>query len=704
MFSSRRKSQPISQPSALPGGVTAAGAIGIALKTGQPIPRSNSLQRTSSIQRASLSNGRPGSRLSSLSSFSTLQSQQRIPNQGAPQRSQSLISQKKIVSKKSNISLPPKPIPKTIKKHVPGPYGLITIEVPFEEANPTVNQQQQSQPKRRIKPTNRSSDNHSIKSINSNTSNSRRLAFQESIPEDDVPQFNSPTKGHPIVSTQELGGISEQEDLELLQSHKQSEESEILKDLSIQEKEINDKLNSINTELQELESLTDAPSTSKTQYSDNEQSTIDTEISDDVHFKQTENDGLSEPSKITKNSMAQQLRSTIPLLSVPNGVARSVEQESIIDTQDVVTNSSIYSSDANESASTKQEISNSEVPLEKNISVSEIPERSVKRVAPKKSALKIKSNSSLSLNDPVTQISSPKNPANAAYLSLTTAENTRLNAINSSQTSARSRSNSRASVNVTSKIQQSRPQSSYERESPIKSKGPERPQSVANFKQAKKLNQTQRTSTIPKSVSNAAALNATLQKKEIPKPKLQRSSSFEKNRNGESNAGFKRKSLRDPSFAAGPQTFESNLGFYKNQSAIQQRQQQNQPNRQPTQNNTIRESPREDGFRSRFDDSDSDSEVPLHHNRNAATQRSFQPPPTNSTLRKPKSHFSLRSASNSAAEASPAKSLPPNNDPRKTRFFSDNLQQQQSLKQDEKKKSGLGGKLKKLFGRSNHKQ
>lgn len=795
--------------------LAAATAIGNALKTGTPIPRSNSLQRTSGLQRSSsiqrsssLLGRQPGSRSGSLlglqgppSSF-----QQHAP---APQRSQSLTAgsayQRSLNSKKSTSSLSSGP--RMVKKHIPGPYGLVTIEVPAEESQ-----------KPKIKPKGsrsftRASDRGSIRSFQTTSSQGsiphiRRAVVNEPLNEvdEDIPDdfeqkeplpHNGDFKNSEVPVPTSLTLIEEEDghtnevsnELNNLKLQKENEEQELKKTLESEEQTqqglLNTKFNSSDhvpnvsspapTEIRDikatiidnepifnadgtlgepesadlenevLDEYTDAPSTARSN---------DTTTAGQSSFTTAVDSDNEQDHKVS--SMAQQLRPTIPSLHVNNNKLNS-EASQEITTQNGLSNtlsldtagSSLYSSESHErDGGFVQPMKN------ENGADLQIPERSSKRassVSPRKSALKTKSSSTVNLHEDLS------NPANAAYLSLTTAENTRLNALSSNdlttpnvarnntvrqslrqeptngnfKTSLRSQqpqSNTRTTLRPQSQQpqqapkvpaphqMQKRPQSNviprYEQSN---NRGPVRPASAQGFRPppqakgspnvARHTNQQPQ----PQSPSNAAAMNAALKKAE--KPGLVRTSSFEKDRPNETHAAFKRKSLRDPSINSHA-NIDSQLGFYRQQAA--QQNHHNQLNHGQA-HHSAQESNGHgfSGFRSRFDDSDDEGEsVPTLRHKKAPSSNAntdFAPPPNNPALRKPRSQYTLRSASNSVIPegTSPAKSLP---EKRNTRYFSEADKEQlfnEHLKKaeagvTEKKKSKFGGKLKKLFGRGNN--
>lgn len=788
------------------------------MKTGTPIPRSNSLQRTSGLQRSSsiqrsssLLGRQPGARSGSLlglqgppSSF-----QQRAP---APQRSQSLTAgsayQRSLNSKKSSSSLSSGP--RMVKKHIPGPYGLVTIEVPAEESQ-----------KPKIKPKGsrsftRASDRGSLRSFQTTSSQSsiphiRRAVVNEPLKEvdEDIPDdfeqkeplplnggdYESPEVAVPSSLTlieEEDGHTNEVNDeLENLKLQKENEEQELQKRLDSEEQAEQDLVNSKFSSSDKVQNVSSPAPTEikdiKNTIIDNEPTlnpdgTIDEPVGADL-----ENEVLDEytdvPSTARSNdtttagqssyttavdsdieehkasSMAQQLRPTIPSLQVNNSKVKSEvpqdfpAQNGLSNTLSLDTaGSSLYSLESRERdgallQSTKDE----------NGADLQIPERSSKRtssVSPRKSALKTKSSSTVNLHEDLS------NPANAAYLSLTTAENTRLNALSSNDLTAPNvaRNNStrqsmrqeptnnnfktslrpqqpqtgpRTTLRPQSQQQlpnpkvpaphqmQKRPQSNViSRPDQNANRGPIRPSSAQGYRPNPQTrgtsNATRNTQPQPQSPSNAAAMNAALKKAE-QKPGLVRTSSFEKDRPNETHAAFKRKSLRDPLINSHANV-DSQLGFYRQQAA-----QQNHHNQLSQSHGHHGHSHQESnghshgfsGFKSRFDDSDDEGEsVPtLRQNKasNSKINTDFAPPPNNPALRKPRSQYTLRSASNSVVPegTSPAKSLP---EKRNTRYFSESDKEQlfnDHLKKaeagvTEKKKSKFGGKLKKLFGRGNN--
>lgn len=810
--------------------MAAATAIGNALKTGTPIPRSNSLQRTSSMQRSSsFLSRKPASRSGSLLGLqgppASFQQQQQQHPQAVPKRSQSLTAGssygKKLNAKKSTSSLSSGP--RMIKKHIPGPYGLVTIEVPAEEEQ-----------KPKVKPRGsqsftRFSDRGSLRSFQSTGSQSssprvKRAIINEplrevdeEIPEDfeqqeplypteetyESPKVSAPPKLNLIHEEEDHHLNDATQDLEQLQLEKENEELK-LKETLDQEQDLEQ--NALSAKVDASGTVSPVPTEIKAiketivsteptinadgtiegaQTPDLENDVLDeyTDIPSTAKSNDTVTAGQSSYSTIDSeteqehhaSSMAQQLRPTIPSLQVNNskidtngpqdtvpasvGLANTVSGETAA--------SSLYSNESPEfdgvsSQPTKSNTNESSQDLQ-------IPARSSKRdssTSPRKSALKIKSSSTVNLHDTPTNTSNPSNPANAAYLSLTTAENTRLNALSSSNlpATALSRTNSsrhslrqepsNSSNNIKTTMRPQQPQTNGPRttlrQNPLQQQQQQqqypkvaaphqlqkRPQSVATSRPEQVNNNRQgrpasaqgfrpQTQAAPSSrisrqpqqqhsPSNAAALSAATKKAEPLKP-LIRSSSFEKDRPAESHAAFKRKSLRDPQ-VNNHANVESQLGFYRHQAA--QQNHHNHQHHQPLQQS--QQAPQASngnghgfaGFRSRFDDSDSDSEaVPTLRKDKKKTDYNFAPPPNNPSLRKPKSQFTLRSSSNSAIpeNGSPAKSLP---EKRNTRYFSEADKEQlfnehlkkteAALHNGEKKKSKFGGKLKKLFGRGNN--
>ncbi|KAH3680736.1 hypothetical protein WICPIJ_008133 [Wickerhamomyces pijperi] len=716
--------------------LAAATAIGQALKTGQPIPRSNSLQRTASLQRSSLQNGKATmSRTSSLMSIGQRRTSLRTPS--TPVAKSNSFS----TSNGSTIVLPPRVKPKTQKRHIPGPHGLITIEVPIEEESESATSftSKTRQPAKRpvkkktkdngqAKPRaahSNSSETNSLRSLNSLNSASRRPILEEPIPEDvpavfesptilenetdiDLPNTNEEFEAHldGVLEDDPTPPIEDSKELEKLTAQKKEQEALVLTELQNEEEQINQDLNnkSVLTDTSD-----DVPSTAKSQLSSNDVSTLNTELSELQEMKPA-------------NSMAQQIRSTIPSLIVSSH-GQQTDNSNISSSDQLDVASSLYSSDAEATRMTTQRFAEesdsviySTPPQEPELTqaeqeLSSINSKTAKRdsLAPKKSALKYKTSSS-SIN-----LSDPNNAAADAYISLTTAENTRLNSRPSVSNGNISRSRSNSQTNGLAQTKPKRPQSmvSKPKESPSKAKAA-RPQSA----QVSQPSAYQHAETRTKSASNAAAVNATMKKNEIPKP-AERTSSFEKVKTADSNSAFKKKSLRDPSFGTRPATVESNLGFYRNQASSQQRATPttgtiaSQPGYHTEQPTTARSNAMpissitttngSSRFKSRFDDSDSEDELPIN-TKMLGTQN-------NQGLRKPKSQYTLRSASNNAVlDQSPAKSMPPADRQRGTRFFSENTQftthhHSTPMNNDieEKKKTSFGGKLKKLFGRNKDK-
>ncbi|CCH40811.1 hypothetical protein BN7_345 [Wickerhamomyces ciferrii] len=538
MFSSRRKSRDpaASIQSGFGNGVNsnalaAASAIGNALKTGTPIPRSNSLQKSSSFQRSSsLVGGRPVSRSGSLLGLQGPPSQFQQQNHGnPPSRTQSLTSgsvyNQKLKQKRSS-QVPQQSGPRMIKKHIPGPYGLITVEVPAEEEKP------KGKPKRPSSLTKNYSDRGSLRSYQSNNSlytnsQNKRAIINEPLREADeeigddfeqnVPlhpssshdtygnaRFDSTPQAQPFEQQvqqqqeqqpQNLTFIQEEEevqpetlvadDLSNLKLEKEQDESKIEKDLNSEQsaaqnllsaklepetevrsspapseiRDIKETITTTEPELQTFEQSGDEPHhfiavpvDTPTENSDIENEVLDqyTDVdppstakstdtitpaqssyttADDSDFDiQTEKDPHQDPNV---HSMAQQLRPTIPSLTV-NGnqeqdssefpAANGLSQSNSVDTA----GSSLYSNELNDEGVLNSDISGTPG------NDLQIPARSTKRspnsISPRKSALKSKSGSTINLQDN----NNSSSPANAAYLSLTTAENTRLNAISSS--------------------------------------------------------------------------------------------------------------------------------------------------------------------------------------------------------------------------------------------------------------------------------
>lgn len=743
--------------------------------------------------------------------------QQPQPQQRAPQRSQSLTAgsayNKRLSTKKSTSSLTSGP--RMIKKHIPGPYGLVTIEVPAD-----------TEQKPKVKPKGsqsftRFSDKGSLRSFQSAGSHTSSVRVKraiineplkevdEDIPEDfDQPEpvFTNETNQSPkALATPNLAQVQEEEAISKnldgglveLKLEKDNEELELQNKLKLEQET---EQNALSAKLESPEDYAQpSPSPVPTEIKDIKKTIVSTEPTlnpdgtvAEPHGLDAENEVLDEytdaPSTAKSNdtatagqssyttveseseqeqqtsSMAQQLRPTIPSLQVNNNRVRSNSSQeggappaanrlSNTISGDTAA-SSLYSTEYQDideviSHPTKSISNESSQDLQ-------IPARSTKRgssTSPRKSALKIKSNSTVSLNE------NTSNPANAAYLSLTTAENTRLNALSSSNLPATNLSRSNSSrhslrqepannnnikTTMRAQPQANGPRTSLRQNPPQpqqqqNSKGlvQKRPQSVAASKPDQNGNRPNRPAssqgfrpqsqaTAPassrfsrpqpppqqvqqQSPSNAAALNATLKKSEPPKP-LVRSSSFEKERPAESHAAFKRKSLRDPQLN-NHANVESQLGFYRHQAAQQnhhEQQQQQQAHSHETNGHAFA------GFRSRFDDSDSDSEAVPTLRKNTKSNKNklehdFAPPPNNPTLRKPKSQFTLRSASNSAVpeNGSPAKSLPEKRNTRyfsetdKEQLFNEHLKKTEAALHGEKKKGKFGSKLKKIFGRGN---
>jgi hypothetical protein len=689
------------------------------------------------------------------------------------QRSLSLNTSEKPRGAKPGI----KSKPRTIKKHIPGPYGLVTIEVPVEEEEKRTRDAVKrtsslSKPVRRP----RVSDNGSIRSLNSNSSSMKPLHgeplkdVQENAPLDFDNEFSSPRAD---FLTQEkhkdLDSIIEEDqeativlenieaekeaetDLKHLKDLKIKDEDELNKELQREEaveqetisaliKEEEDKLNDVPLEKAksvgviaeqekpkevenvqkldqkagdvshpfeaiadeakgeyhasgssfDIDQYADAPSTAKSYDTLNAaQSSYTTQESDP---------DVSEDKPLNGGSMAQQLRPTI-FVNKTKVNSEDVGATTLPPNQYGSTQSSIYSTE-NSNYSSDQEI----------------PTRSEKRQANLKSALKTKAPTTHRVPE---KRSDNSNPATAAYLSLATAENTRLNALSSKHSTSNislnglspnkkssrnsirpeqapqngfkttsqqiSRNSQVPSRNEKERINSTRPQSAQGFKPPQKPVQ-RRPQSQSYAKTPNGANESQ----MKKSASNAAAVNATLKKNE-PKPPLIKKSSFEKERSNESHAAFKRLSLRDASVNPqyGQQRVESNLGFYRDQVSKSPKNQQTLP----THVEPVQLSSPQGGYRSRFNDSDSDSEF-------SERPKPFAPPPpSNPALRKPKSHYTLRSASASTVvENSPSKSLP---EKRNNRFFSEADKEHIAKHQGkpEKKKRSFGGKLKKLFGK-----
>jgi hypothetical protein len=595
--------------------------------------------------------------------------------------------------------------PKTIKKHIPGPYGLVTIEIPIEEeekrkaAQKATSKRTQSlvRTKQRF-----SSFDQSI--IKPDRSGNRKAMFVEELKEVDeltetefTPESQQKT---PEAATAPEAVVSDtyRNDNDKF-SDDQVDDQVVLKDLApeeiekVSEKEPEEprtqkdaekcKLAEVPPEVSVVEQgvlsnnvsspndldgefvdhYADAPSTAKSSDTLNlAQSSVTTE--------ETEETELDEKH----SSMAQTLRQTIP-----NGYVNSHDLEPVDDRR-----SSIYSSESEE-----------------------VPARSSKRqyLSPKKSALKFKgSTSSISLTR---SNSNKNNAASEAYLSLTTAENTRINALNTG-TSTLSRSPSRVIKTEkplngkavseihhpqprVSQSQGSNPQPQKARpvstiESPSKQANTaRRPMSTMSTPPVRQQQQPPKAYQKTKSSAGTAALNATRKPDRIP-AQPERKSSFEKERPRDSHAAFKRLSLRDPSFSSHPKAVESQMGYYRNQAVrangVQTLQQQEgyiqQQGEELPQNFS--------SFRSRFDDSDSDSEFPV-----VAPAPQFM---NGNTLRKPNSSYTLRSASQTTA--SPAKSVP---DYRMTRYFSES-EAARSQPKEEKEPKKRFGKLRRLFGRS----
>jgi hypothetical protein len=410
----------------------------------------------------------------------------------------------------------------------------------------------------------------------------------------------------------------------------------------------------------------DAPSTAKSSDTLNlAQSSVTTEETEEI--EETELDEK-------RSSMAQTLRQTIP-----NEYVNSHDLEPVDDRH-----SSIYSSESEE-----------------------VPARSSKRqyLSPKKSALKFKGSTS-SIN--LTRSNSNKNnAASEAYLSLTTAENTRLNALNKG-TSALSRSpsmviktekplNGKAmseihhpqprvnqSQGLNPQAQRARPVSTIE--SPSRQPNTaRRPMSTMSSPPVRQQQQLPRAQQKLKSSAGAAALNAARKPDRIA-AQPERKSSFEKDRPRDSHAAFKRMSLRDPSFSSHPKDVESQMGYYRNQSVRVNGVQTLQQQEGYIQKQSDELPQNSSSFRSRFDDSDSDSDFPV-----VAPAPQFM---NGNTLRKPNSSYTLRSASQTTA--SPAKSVP---DHRMTRYFSES-ETARSQPKEEKEPKKRFGKLRRLFGRS----
>lgn len=663
-----------------------------------------------------------------------------------------------------------------VKKHVPGPHGLITIEVPAEEVSAPVRkpgvQRRSHSLVKPPRPTH--SDNSSQRSRASSSASSKKPMFADDLKkldEDKEIEFDhkeveffpeTPEKSEKVAGDNNLTLIEEEtedgalpidvlssddiaqkvqgiDEFEKLKTEKEADELKIVeeleKDQALEQENLSVKglPKPKDFENDVLDQYTDIPSTAKsTDTLAAGQSSITTAESD-----YTEKDHGS--------SMAQQLRPTIPGLFVNNKDVDTTNtgSHSINDV-----NSSIYSDDHDEVAPGED---------------LEVPARSEKRNAsssPRKSALKNNSGSTanLAVDD--------NSPASQAYLSLATAENTRLNALTNHSSSSLGRTTSQrimidkplnGKANGVKPNGPTRPQSQFAGTHPPgpafrEGRPPQRPvthsnspsrapaqiqrpqssqgmrpqqQHPPNFRpqsaqgsrppppyQNPQNRRPQQQGPIPRSASNAAALNATLKKNEPVRPNLEKKSSFEKERTQDSHSAFKRKSLRDPSFG-GHQNMESNLGFYRQQaSASRMSAQHSAPPQQQQQQNHNNFSSALEGlsnFKSRFNDSDSDIDVPAGKPQTS----SFAPPPNNPALRKPKSTYTLRSTSASGMPntQSPAKSMPEQRATRSTRYFSESDKEQlfnehlekakAAANGEEKKKSKFGGKLRKLFGRSN---
>lgn len=706
------------------------------MKSGKPIPRSNSLQRIGSLQTSSLRNSRSSSFLGLQTNSNFQFDSKQAP---AAVRSRSLADSAKPKGRKPGLAQKPR----TIKKHVPGPYGLITIEVPIEEEEERIRQSHQkrssftSSTRRLHLSDNGSLRSASLRSITSNSSIKRTVIVehlkdvQEDFPLDfDSSNHDSSVKSKTYLVTKEkhhdLTSITEEEietkpvvkitklsedvnsnkkatvpnekeelsvseeikeepKIEVAKEHEPTpatKEEEVIKETKKFEPIVNDKENIvpkieteekptvIDTEVNasEHDESIEVPSTAKS----NESSTNEAESS----FTELDSEDLASYAG-GGISMAQQLRQRI-FLPKESQDEKHIEQEPVINDEFI---------DAKNSVSGQSSVYSAE-PVKSD---DEIPARSTKR-DPLKSALKNPSMSNLNAKN-------VENPASAAYLSLTTAENTRLNALSnqakqngSSQNGAKKLQNLRQN---SSPQKNQRPQSLQITRTP--SQIERRPQSQAFPKPPFQAQQPR----IARSPSSLAAVNAT-KKKDEPKPIMVRKSSFEKDRPTESNAAFKRMSLRDPTVNqqyGQMRQAESHLGFYRDQAANPRAFPQHQQS--PTQVRTHQplathhESsssinlPSAGAYKSRFSDSDSDIDVSLSH-------QGFAPPPNNPTLRKPKSQYTLRSTS-AASVPSPQKSLP---EQRNTRYFSESADHHNLKEKDQKKKKSFGGKLKKLFGRS----
>lgn len=631
---------------------------------------------------------------------------------------------------------------KTIKKHIPGPHGLITIEVPVEEEEELRLEAQRAVTRnfRRVSPSQRKPRFNSFQSFDQGStrsmeSGSRRPVFADVVPEEQEELNESKQKKavfadtltevdedkvdedtadegkveldeskelHTvpvvIVETPEKAGERE---LEELRSSKQADEEQLLKkldqQLSIQQDQLS-KSTSLTFDFENdlADDSAEPPSTAKS----NDTANI-------AQSSFTTDETLSEEKP---HSMAQTLRSKVPNnyvnshsenSPVSNTGSPTAQQElpgTFVDAEETTNilglpfdddrRSSIYSSAESDA---------------------DVPQRSaLRQTSTKKSALKYKASSSS------VHLADDNNPAALAYLSLTTAENTRLNALNTSAAPT-------APLSVRQPpIRAKEPKYANGHSAPQKTVVPQRAHSpprqakvrpASNIdgiqsKQSPQLNGTRPLSMGPRqnqqlqrhqpmSSANAAAVNAVRKPEPVPAPP-ERKSSFEKERSPEASA-FKRMSLRDP---PRQQQVGSNMAFYRDQAGrangYAQHQQQFQQPQQPQQQQQQQPHPvvhepiqTASNFRSRFNDSDSDGD----------DVAAIAPPKAHGNgLRKPQSSYNLRSASQNVP--SPAKSIP---DHRMTRYFSESEATNLGLgvvkgpKEKEPKKRF--GKLRKLFGR-----
>lgn len=754
------------------------------VRSGSMSSRSNSLRktaRTGSISRtgSTVTNGRRLSSLqnkrnSAIDESEFYDAEDTFHEFGGPQASG--VLQKTGSSKQA-----------TVKKYVPGPHGLVAIEVPVSE-----------------KPQNRKSSMKRSTSMNSGL-NVRRSSLKKKTSSGSL---NSQTKAKSSLRnsvsmnglSRTLGGPSalagqtatieeelenskplieqslKEETVQQLEDEKQTVTPIVFAktpkpdtdDKGVQEKDVEEKIseeqataiekqeevNNLLNEAVELEKeinkveqeiSTEAAGSSKTPLSGGEPVEIVVSPPPEIATERTEEptDKKSEEPVSIKSpqsdlkggsSMAQYLRSANPYLkkNQETNFSDTVQPTSTNETG----SSSLYSSETKESFKEPAILK----PLEKTPS-------------PMKSAMK-KTNSAGS-NSNYGKVSSA---ANDAYLSLTTAENTRINS-QIAEKVTRKPSNRRTTVRpqsmMTGKVANTKPNSATPRTKHYSMQ----PSSQPNTQRRSQLQpqpqphpqpqpQTQpqppeRSKSRPHGSKasankhyNPVKANTSKVSDEIlypPEPPKKRSS-FEKQRPQQSHLGFKKLSLREEATDAIYEQSSLNNKFHNGspQTPTKLQQQQSQQSQQPSSEQTLM-SISGGGWKSRFQDSDSEDEgapvfssgasgstQPTAHSTNGGfslfkhnkgDKRSSLVPPQpqfaggtpsglstsapGSKLNTPKANKKISNISLRASSVDETFTPVKKNNLNNNRFFSES-----AVKADEgKKKHGIGGKLKKLFGR-----